>query len=143
MRKHHLKHYGFECNCRACQDPNTDEFAAASRERRFKISELNRLLPLMCDDHELFETRLKIIVCIRDEGLLPVSLGEHYLEVARICARKGDMETAVKAAKKALEVYVTCLGDDHEVSEDTAKSVKAFEKQLPKAQVDAKIEKQG
>jgi hypothetical protein len=39
---------------------------------------------------------------------------------------------AVKAARKALQTNTICLGAENERAEDAAKTVRAFEKQLPK-----------
>jgi hypothetical protein len=53
-----------------------------------------------------------------------------YLEIARIAEARGDFLFAVKAAEKALEIYMTCVGPDGERTESAVKSVRAFKKNL-------------
>jgi tetratricopeptide (TPR) repeat protein len=134
MRRWELQHYGFECKCRACVDIDTPgSFGAASRERRWKMRELNQQLRVVANDQERLQVRLEQIAAMAEEGFCLPAMGDMYLEVARICERNGDLLMAVKAARKALENYTTCYGAENERTTDAAKSVRAFEKQLPKA----------
>jgi hypothetical protein len=55
-----------------------------------------------------------------------------YLDLARLCATKSDFKNAVRAASNASDVYTTCLGADSDKAQDAAKSVRAFEMQVPK-----------
>jgi hypothetical protein len=133
MRKWELMHYGFECQCRACVDFGTaDTFAHDSRERRWKLREWDKELQMTTNDAERLEIRLYMVGTQKEEGLCNPAMASAYLEIARICERGGDVMMAVKAAKKALEIYTLCLGTESENADNAAKSVRAFEKQLPK-----------
>lgn len=133
MRTWELKHYGFKCVCKACLNPDDPtSFAHASRERRWKLRELEVSLGMATNDDERLRIRLEMVAAMKAEGLCCPIMAHMYLEVARICERKGDLDMAVKAARKALETSITCMGAESEKSVDMAKSVRAFERQLLK-----------
>lgn len=133
MRTWELKHYGFKCICKACLNPDDPKsFAHASRERRWKLRELELSLGMTTNDDERLRIRLDMAGTMKAEGLCCPIMAHMYLEIARICERKNDLVTAVKAARKALETSVICMGVASEKSVDIAKSVRAFERQLPK-----------
>ena len=134
MRGWELMHYGFECQCNACTDlDNPHSFGAASRERRWKMRELDMKLRMaVMKETEKLGIRLELVGLLKEEGLCNVLMASTYLDIARGCEQGGDVIMAVKAAKKALEIFTICCGADHELSENAAKSVRAFEKQLPR-----------
>jgi hypothetical protein len=132
LRGWHFMHYGFECQCKACKDRNdTKSFAHASHERRWKMRELDlKLRMVSLSEDERFKARLHMVAAMKSEGLCSPQMADHYLQIARASASKDDMEFAVKAAKKALEMFTVCCGAEHEFSVRTVKTVRAFEKQL-------------
>ena len=81
-------------------------------------------------DGERLQVRIDLVGTMKAEGMCTPYMGFLYLEIARLCARANDYATAVKAARKALQTYTTCVGSENEKSVDAAKSVRAFEKQL-------------
>lgn len=129
MRKWELMHYDFECKCRACTNfDQAGTFAQESRERRWKLRELEKEVYLCVSDAEQLVNRLDMVGLMREEGLCNPSLAYVYLEVARICERCEDHAMAVKAARKAVEVYAICLGAKSEKTLEAAKSLRAFAK---------------
>lgn len=130
MRRWELKHYGFQCRCKACINPDDPKsFAFASRERRWKLRELDIELRVAAKDTDRLRIRIETVATMREEGLCCPMMAHMYLEIARGFERGGDVEKAVKAATKALETYTICLGIANEKTQDAAKSVRAFEKQ--------------
>lgn len=132
MRKWELMHYGFECQCKACKNPDDPtSFAHTSRERRWKLRSLDSQIRLARDDAEKLEVRLEMVGAMKEEGLCAPMMAFLYMEIAQICAGGGDFVMAAKAARKALETYSTCVGGENERSREAAKSVRAFERQIP------------
>ncbi|KIW03496.1 uncharacterized protein PV09_05263 [Verruconis gallopava] len=133
MRRWELMHYGFECRCRACHDfDKAGTFANESRERRWKLRELGLALPLCQSEAERLRVRLQMVAATKAEGLQNPAVANMYLEIAQICDHTGDGEMAVKAARKALDMFTVCLGADSEDAQDAAKRVRVLEKQLRK-----------
>jgi hypothetical protein len=132
MRRWDLQHYGFACTCPACTSPDTPgTFGNASRDRRWKLRELDSQLRLVSNDKEGLQVRLEMVAVMLEEGFVLPVMGQLYLEIARICARNGDVGMAVRAARRGEGVYRVCLGCENEKTVDARKSVRAFEKQLP------------
>ena len=52
------------------------------------------------------------------------------MDIAMLCEAKGDIESAVRATEKALDIYTTCLGVDGDQAETTAKEVQRLKRRL-------------
>ena len=132
MRKWELMHYGFECQCKACKNPDDPEsFAHASRERRWKMRNLDAALRIAVSASEQLQVRLDLVGTMKAEGMCTPYMDFLYLEIARICAQGEDYVTAAKAAKKAQETYSICVGAENHRALKAGKSVRAFERQIP------------
>jgi hypothetical protein len=76
LRSWELKHYGFVCNCRACDEDN--EFAHQSGARRYRLQELKR------ETQSLRGARL-------EEGAMQEGFVKKLLEMAALHHQEGDL----------------------------------------------------
>ncbi|KAF2429205.1 SET domain-containing protein [Tothia fuscella] len=138
MRRWELQHYGFVCECIACTDIETPgSFGQQSKDRRWRLREIDDSFDVQPSADMKLKMGIEMVSLMAREGLCTPNLAHTYLQIARISADKGDMHTAVKAAKHALENYLICLGKDSEKTKNAEKSLRAFTKQLPEEKVKA------
>ncbi|KAF2202423.1 SET domain-containing protein, partial [Delitschia confertaspora ATCC 74209] len=120
LRRYELKHYGFLCDCRACNDESDPEYASKSAERRYRLQELEDLLASMRESGkhwgmgpESIPQLLEMVNLLLEEGDYTNRLAATYMDIALVCEAQGDLKFAKKAAEKALQVSVDCYGLDH------------------------------
>jgi hypothetical protein len=72
------RHYGFECECKACANAeNPNSFAAKSRDRRWRLRELDDKLFYREDDIAIeFNDKIELAVLMGEEGLCVPKVGE-------------------------------------------------------------------
>ncbi|OCL06764.1 SET domain-containing protein [Glonium stellatum] len=124
LRRWELKHYGFECDCPACEDlDDPDSFAAISAQRRYRLRELDDMVSgirsrnpksAAPSSEHLLTCLLEMAALQLDEGLWTAELAYTYLDIAIACEAKGDLDNALSAARKALQVTFDCRGPDCE-----------------------------
>lgn len=79
QRRWELQHYGFVCGCLACVDLDDEEsFGAKSRERRFRLAELEERGSYPGTFEEMLRGKVEIAVVMREEGLSGPCLGDKY-----------------------------------------------------------------
>lgn len=84
LRSWELKHYGFDCDCRACVEDEDDEstFAYQSAGRRFRLQELDREtrylrgpnLEAAASTQGFIEKLIRLAALYQQEGNLTVGL---------------------------------------------------------------------
>ncbi|KAK4984776.1 hypothetical protein LTR50_006398 [Elasticomyces elasticus] len=121
VRQRHLEdHYGFSCDCPACDDD--EEFAAESAERREHMVNLNEMLEAYNDDadcaviktaEEAVETTEQLIDLMGEEGLFGKDVGRLHWDIGSHYEALERWKDARKHYDLALEVYILCCGADH------------------------------
>jgi hypothetical protein len=77
MRKWELKHYGFECDCKACVDMDIDgSFASKSRERRWLLRDNFDILDYQADPDKKLRLNLECAKMMNEEGMCTPNLGQ-------------------------------------------------------------------
>ncbi|KAF2818634.1 SET domain-containing protein [Ophiobolus disseminans] len=122
LRSWELRHYGFVCDCRACTGDEEDEttFANQSAERRFRLEELERetknlrgkYLLQGAQDPNFAKKLLEMAALHQQEGDWTARLANVFLDIALVCEVHGDVEMAVVAGAKAVQVKRDCQGAD-------------------------------
>ncbi|KAF1814860.1 hypothetical protein P152DRAFT_455899 [Eremomyces bilateralis CBS 781.70] len=120
-----LRHYGFECDCPACDPSNLGfgpNFYDESRERRFTLEDIEEQIPpdgrfWPAEDGHLNE-RLKLALqtaaILRQEWAYTGKLGRIYHDIALLAWNQGEGGLAETAARSAIYVYATSCGLDHQ-----------------------------
>lgn len=79
QRKWELQHYGFVCGCPACVDlDDAESFGAKSRERRFRLAELEERGCSPGTFADVLRGKIEIAKVMREEGLSGACLGDKY-----------------------------------------------------------------
>ncbi|KAF2746377.1 SET domain-containing protein, partial [Sporormia fimetaria CBS 119925] len=120
-RRWELMHYGFECECPACDDDEDPEsFAAQTGPRRFRLMEIEEELKFMRGPMIAYGAKqegfvgklLEYTKLLIDEGDYTVRLANAYLDIAMTCEEHGDLRSAKLAALKALQIKLDSQGPD-------------------------------
>lgn len=80
QRRWELQHYGFTCFCPACTNlDDPDSFGFKSRERRWRLSELDDAMAYPGDFAEKLKAKIETAKLMREEGLSGTCLGDTYV----------------------------------------------------------------
>jgi hypothetical protein len=106
--------YAFDCTCVACTNDgegDDDSFAAQSKDRRWRLRELEEAQDYDDDDTtaEMY-ARLETVVLLREEGLVLPRLGHSYMHIARLFRQLHDEQNCVIMAVHGIEVFATIFG---------------------------------
>lgn len=78
-----LWHYGFECDCPACGDTRVQgSFAARSRERRWRLREIDEMYYL--DNKDKLRAKLEAVGLMKEGGIINPSLGQLSVRTSEV-----------------------------------------------------------
>ncbi|CAF9933562.1 hypothetical protein IMSHALPRED_009393 [Imshaugia aleurites] len=120
------KHYGFECDCPVC----CLELASAQRsdQRRHRIETINLAIQ-ECDDapsnndEDELEMVLEFIELAKDDHLDGQFLAHMYSRARECYEDRGSKELALKYAEMEVETNMRLLGEDNEVTKESARDL--------------------
>lgn len=107
-----IRDWGFQCTCHLCTSKDDDELSDGYRNR------LAHLRTQLRDNHtdlslqQLVGLAAEMLTLVEIEGLIP-HLGDHCEDLSEAFAAKGDLESAVRYHRMALDAWLLYGGEDH------------------------------